>query len=81
MDRIPNSLYSRCNTFGMFLYIFDLENRVLADLLILCVLVNQPYVITTQLLRHLTVTNQEVERDFNLAPLLTQLDDLTKKMK
>uniref|UniRef100_M1E0H8 Retrotransposon gag protein n=1 Tax=Solanum tuberosum TaxID=4113 RepID=M1E0H8_SOLTU len=54
-------------------------NKELIDQLIASGLVRQLYVVITQLLDHMTEANQEVERDFHFANLLTQLDELTKK--
>uniref|UniRef100_M1DTA1 Polyprotein protein n=1 Tax=Solanum tuberosum TaxID=4113 RepID=M1DTA1_SOLTU len=55
-------------------------NNVLADQLIPSGIGQQPYVIEAQLPDHMAETNQEIERDFMLAALINQLDDLIKTM-
>uniref|UniRef100_M1DZY2 Integrase core domain containing protein n=1 Tax=Solanum tuberosum TaxID=4113 RepID=M1DZY2_SOLTU len=40
----------------------------------------QPYEKAAHLLDHMAETNQEVEKDFMLATLMTQMDELAKKM-
>jgi len=55
-------------------------NKVLADQLITGSVTQHPYVIVAQLLDHMAETNQEVERDFMLTALVTELDDLASKI-
>ena len=52
------------------------RNKLLANQLIPGGITKQPYAIAVQLLDHMAETNQEVERDFMLAALINQLDDL-----
>jgi len=54
--------------------------KLLADQLITIGIAQQPYVIVAQLPDHMAETNQEIERDFILAALINQLDDLAKTM-
>uniref|UniRef100_M1DIE7 Integrase core domain containing protein n=1 Tax=Solanum tuberosum TaxID=4113 RepID=M1DIE7_SOLTU len=54
-------------------------NNVLADQLIPGGITRQPYVIAAHLLDNMAETNQEVEKDFMLAALMTQMDELAKK--
>uniref|UniRef100_M1DVG1 Uncharacterized protein n=1 Tax=Solanum tuberosum TaxID=4113 RepID=M1DVG1_SOLTU len=56
-------------------------NKMFADKIVLGSLLQQPYVIAAKLLDNLNKPNQEIERrDFSLAVLLTQLDELTRKI-
>uniref|UniRef100_M1DVN9 Retrotransposon gag protein n=1 Tax=Solanum tuberosum TaxID=4113 RepID=M1DVN9_SOLTU len=55
-------------------------NKRLIDQLISGGIAKQPYVIAAQLLNQMAEKNQEVEKDFMLAALMTQMDDLAKKM-
>uniref|UniRef100_M1DXV6 Retrotransposon gag protein n=1 Tax=Solanum tuberosum TaxID=4113 RepID=M1DXV6_SOLTU len=55
-------------------------NKRLVDQLIPGGIAKQPYVIAARLLNQMAETNQEVEKDFMLAALMTQMDELAKKM-
>uniref|UniRef100_M1DTC8 Retrotransposon gag protein n=1 Tax=Solanum tuberosum TaxID=4113 RepID=M1DTC8_SOLTU len=55
-------------------------NKRLVEQLIPGGIPKQPYVIAAQLLNQMAKTNQEVEKDFMLAILMTQMDELAKKM-
>uniref|UniRef100_M1DIJ2 Uncharacterized protein n=1 Tax=Solanum tuberosum TaxID=4113 RepID=M1DIJ2_SOLTU len=55
-------------------------NKRLVDQLIPGGIAKQPYVIAAQLLSKMVETNQEVEKDFMLAALMAQMDQLAKKM-
>uniref|UniRef100_M1DXD2 Uncharacterized protein n=1 Tax=Solanum tuberosum TaxID=4113 RepID=M1DXD2_SOLTU len=55
-------------------------NKALDDRLISGGITHQPYAIATHLLDHMTEVNQEVEKDFMLAALMTQMDELAKKI-
>uniref|UniRef100_M1DKY5 Integrase core domain containing protein n=1 Tax=Solanum tuberosum TaxID=4113 RepID=M1DKY5_SOLTU len=57
-----------------------LRNMVLVNQLIPGGIAKQPYVIVAQLLDQMAEMNQEVEKDFMLAALMTQMDELAKKM-
>uniref|UniRef100_M1DZW1 Uncharacterized protein n=1 Tax=Solanum tuberosum TaxID=4113 RepID=M1DZW1_SOLTU len=57
------------------------ENKMLIDQLILGAIAKQPYVIVARVLNQMAETNQDVEKDFMLASLMTQMDELDKKMK
>uniref|UniRef100_M1DUA1 Retrotransposon gag protein n=1 Tax=Solanum tuberosum TaxID=4113 RepID=M1DUA1_SOLTU len=55
-------------------------NKRLVDQLIPGGIAKRPYVIVAQLLNQMVETNQEVEKDFMLAALMAQMDELAKKM-
>jgi len=77
---MPNSWNTRCSPSRIFYKSLSPGNKVLADQLIPGCIAQQPYMITAQRLDHMAKTNQEVERDFMLTALVTQLDDLTNKI-
>ncbi|WMV29661.1 hypothetical protein MTR67_023046 [Solanum verrucosum] len=60
---------------------FGPENKVLAYQLVLGGFSKQPYMITVQLLDDMAEKNQEVEKDFMIAALMTQMDELAKKVR
>lgn len=53
----------------------------MADQLTPGVLVQQPYVISSQLLGNMIEPNQGVEMDFSLVNVLNHLDELKKKVR
>uniref|UniRef100_M1DND3 Uncharacterized protein n=1 Tax=Solanum tuberosum TaxID=4113 RepID=M1DND3_SOLTU len=59
---------------------FGLENKALADQLIPGGITQQPYAIAAHLLDLMDESNQEVEKDFMLATLMTQIDELAKNV-
>ena len=81
-------LITRCPTYNIpnialleyFYKSLGLENIRLVDELISGGIAKQPYVIATQLIDQMAETNQEVEKDFILAALMTQMDELAKKI-
>uniref|UniRef100_M1DQP6 Uncharacterized protein n=1 Tax=Solanum tuberosum TaxID=4113 RepID=M1DQP6_SOLTU len=58
----------------------DPGNKRLVDQLIPGGIAKQPYGIATQLFNQMAETNLKVEKDFMLAALMTQMDELAKKM-
>uniref|UniRef100_M1DAI4 Integrase core domain containing protein n=1 Tax=Solanum tuberosum TaxID=4113 RepID=M1DAI4_SOLTU len=56
-------------------------NRVLVDQLIPGGITRQPYVIAAHLLDNMVETNQEVKENFMMAALMTQMDELAKKVR
>uniref|UniRef100_M1DI27 Uncharacterized protein n=1 Tax=Solanum tuberosum TaxID=4113 RepID=M1DI27_SOLTU len=42
--------------------------------------IHEPYAIAAHLLDHMAEANQEVEKDFMLAALMTQMDELARKI-
>lgn len=78
---MTNSWNSRVVLLEYFAKSLGPKDRVLTDQLISGGLVRNPYVITAQLLDHLTESNQEVEKDLSLESLLTHMDELTKKVR
>uniref|UniRef100_M1DQX6 Uncharacterized protein n=1 Tax=Solanum tuberosum TaxID=4113 RepID=M1DQX6_SOLTU len=55
-------------------------NKRLVNQLILGDLAKEPYAMVVQLLDNMTKMDQEAESDFKLATLMTQMDELAKKM-
>uniref|UniRef100_M1BJ02 Retrotransposon gag protein n=1 Tax=Solanum tuberosum TaxID=4113 RepID=M1BJ02_SOLTU len=55
-------------------------NKTLANRLISGGITHQPYAIAAYLLNHMAEANQEVEKDFMLAALMTQMDELAKNI-
>uniref|UniRef100_M1DHA5 Polyprotein protein n=1 Tax=Solanum tuberosum TaxID=4113 RepID=M1DHA5_SOLTU len=55
-------------------------NKALDDRLILGGITHQPYAIAAHLLNHMAEANQEIEKDFMLAALMTQMDELALKI-
>lgn len=83
------ALLGQCPTQGIpnivilesFYQSLSLGNRMMADQIVSSSLVRQPYVIAAKLLDTLTEPNQAIKkRGFILVVLLTQLDELTKKI-
>uniref|UniRef100_M1DC34 Uncharacterized protein n=1 Tax=Solanum tuberosum TaxID=4113 RepID=M1DC34_SOLTU len=56
------------------------RNKALVDRLTLGGNTHQPYAMAVHLLDHMAEANQEVEKDFILAALMTQMDELAKKI-
>uniref|UniRef100_M1DR13 Integrase core domain containing protein n=1 Tax=Solanum tuberosum TaxID=4113 RepID=M1DR13_SOLTU len=56
------------------------RNKALTDQLIPGGITQQPYIIAAHLLDLMVESNQEIEKEFMLAALMTQMDELTKKI-